>query len=92
MLGLCSLVSGWSKARGKCDEVGGGSAVAGHGGGGGAGDLRPWDFPGKSTGVGRHCLLRLQCYKPLIRLLMSVASVEMPPSFISLFFFPDQSC
>ena len=21
--------------------------------------LRPWDFPGKSTGVGRHCLLRL---------------------------------
>ena len=20
--------------------------------------LRPWDFPGKSTGVGRHCLLR----------------------------------
>ena len=23
--------------------------------------LRPWDFPGKSTGVGCHCLLR--CYK-----------------------------
>ena len=22
--------------------------------------LRPWDFPGKSTGVGCHCLLRLQ--------------------------------
>ena len=21
--------------------------------------LHPWDFPGKSTGVGRHCLLRL---------------------------------
>ena len=21
--------------------------------------LRPWDFPGKSTGVGCHCLLRL---------------------------------
>ena len=20
--------------------------------------LRPWDFPGKSTGVGCHCLLR----------------------------------
>ena len=20
--------------------------------------LRPWDFPGKSTGVGRHCLLQ----------------------------------
>ena len=23
--------------------------------------LRPWDFPGKSTGVGRHCLLR-RCF------------------------------
>ena len=22
--------------------------------------LRPWDFPGRSTGVGCHCLLRLQ--------------------------------
>ena len=22
--------------------------------------LRPWDFPGKSTGVGCHCLLRIQ--------------------------------
>ena len=22
--------------------------------------LRPWDFPGKSTGVGRHCLLRVR--------------------------------
>ena len=22
--------------------------------------LRPWDFPGKSTGVGCHCLLRVQ--------------------------------
>ena len=22
--------------------------------------LHPWDFPGKSTGVGCHCLLRLQ--------------------------------
>ena len=21
--------------------------------------LRPWDFPGKSTGVGCHCLLRI---------------------------------
>ena len=21
--------------------------------------LRPWDSPGKNTGVGRHCLLRL---------------------------------
>ena len=24
--------------------------------------LRPWDFPGKSTGVGCHCLLRLTRY------------------------------
>ena len=23
--------------------------------------LRPWDFPGKSTGVGCHCLLRYMC-------------------------------
>ena len=25
--------------------------------------LRPWDFPGKSTGVGCHCLLRTSSYK-----------------------------
>ena len=24
--------------------------------------LHPWDFPGKSTGVGCHCLLRLTSY------------------------------
>ena len=24
--------------------------------------LYPWDFPGRSTGVGCHCLLRLSCY------------------------------
>ena len=24
--------------------------------------LCPWDFPGKSTGVGCHCLLRNRCY------------------------------
>ena len=24
--------------------------------------LRPWDFPGKSTGVGCHRLLRMSCY------------------------------
>ena len=24
--------------------------------------LHPWDFPGKSTGVGCHCLLRLNVY------------------------------
>ena len=25
--------------------------------------LRPWDFPGKSTGVGCHCLLRLNSWE-----------------------------
>ena len=30
--------------------------------------LRPWDFPGKSTGVGCHCLLRLFSYTNLIML------------------------
>ena len=25
--------------------------------------LRPWDFPGKSTGVGCHCLLWMPCLK-----------------------------
>ena len=28
--------------------------------------LRPWDFPGKSTGVGCHCLLQLLFYTLLI--------------------------
>ena len=27
--------------------------------------LRPWEFPGKSTGVGCHCLLRRDLYYPL---------------------------
>jgi len=27
--------------------------------------LHPWDFPGKSTGVGCHCLLWMQCLKVL---------------------------
>ena len=27
--------------------------------------LRPWDFLGKSTGVGCHCLLLFCCYTPL---------------------------
>ena len=26
--------------------------------------LRPWDFPGKSTGVGCQCLLQIQVYAP----------------------------
>ena len=28
--------------------------------------LRPWDFPGKSTGVGCHCLLRVTSLLPYI--------------------------
>ena len=27
--------------------------------------LRPWDFPGKSTGVGRHCLLQMLLQPPI---------------------------
>ena len=27
--------------------------------------LHPWDFPGKSTGVGCHCLLQRDFYSPL---------------------------
>ena len=27
--------------------------------------LRPWDFPGKSTGVGCHCLLHLNIVKAI---------------------------
>ena len=27
--------------------------------------LRPWDFPGKSTGVGHHCLLQLRVWSSL---------------------------
>ena len=30
--------------------------------------LRPWHFPGKSTGVGCHCLLRRKCLKLAKRL------------------------
>ena len=36
--------------------------------------LRPWDFPGKSTGVGCHCLLRLQ---PLTATKLLLVSVEI---------------
>ena len=30
--------------------------------------LRPWDFPGKSTGVGCHCLLQFNLYSKAISL------------------------
>ena len=32
--------------------------------------LHPWDFPGKSTGVGCHCLLLIKHYKPLLTFLI----------------------
>ena len=35
MVGFCSLISVWSKAGGKCDEVHGGDGGAGGNGGGG---------------------------------------------------------
>ena len=28
--------------------------------------LRPWDFPGRSTGVGCHCLLRIATFRGLL--------------------------
>ena len=35
--------------------------------------LRPWDFPGKSTGVGCHCLLHIiQCSKLVFSTLVTV--------------------
>ena len=36
--------------------------------------LRPWDFPGKSTGVGCHCLLRHFCIFVRIILLSFILS------------------
>ena len=36
--------------------------------------LRPWDFPGKSTGVGGHCLLRSQDYKFRVVIFSSATS------------------
>ena len=35
--------------------------------------LCPWDFPGKSTGVGCHCLLR----SPLLSLAQTWASISV---------------
>ena len=44
--------------------------------------LRPWDFPGKSTGVGCHCLLRVRIYwlyKTYISLICLLVLKEMTP-------------
>ena len=37
--------------------------------------LRPWDSPGKSTGVGCHRLLRCHCYSPFIHGSVSLSQV-----------------
>ena len=42
--------------------------------------LHPWDFPGKSTGVGCHCLLLERPYRPSIFLflvLLSIANIQL---------------
>ena len=42
--------------------------------------LRPWDFPGKSTGVGCHCLLRLKMLVGWIKLLSQLLAIFHPSS------------
>ena len=44
--------------------------------------LRPWDFPGKSTGVGCHCLLSIT-NSPSLLILMSIELV-MPSNYFIL--------
>ena len=39
--------------------------------------LRPWDFPGKSTGVGCHCPLRCWFYHPLYSSLLLLATKSL---------------
>ena len=40
--------------------------------------LCPWDFPGKSTGVGCHCLLRVSLgEEPISRLVIAVGSLQV---------------
>ena len=48
--------------------------------------LHPWDFPGKSTGVGCHCLLRTTHEDPLKTLDQSTSSSHWPSlgSYLSL--------
>ena len=41
--------------------------------------LHPWDFPGKSTGVGCHCLLRGKSWKWKWKWSRSVVSDSLPP-------------
>ena len=44
--------------------------------------LCPWDFPGKSTGVGCHCLLRIQCIIPCKDNFLRLWWFFSPTSFI----------
>ena len=39
--------------------------------------LRPWDFPGKGTGVGCHCLLHMYIY---VHIFPGVSVVKNPPA------------
>ena len=44
--------------------------------------LRPWDFPGKSTGVGCHCLLRACQPSLLSKSLLFNKAVSYPSLFV----------
>ena len=59
--------------------------------------LRPWDFPGKSTGVGCHCLLHDICllkilfyYALLLPFLLRMSALNLNAVFMSMLlsFFP----
>ena len=42
--------------------------------------LHPWDFPGKSTGVGCHCLLRFSTYYGFIVASQVMLVIKNPPT------------
>ena len=44
--------------------------------------LHPWGFPGKSTGVGCHCLLRIKAEKCVKRLLVHFKVIIINPLHI----------
>ena len=47
--------------------------------------LRPWDFPGKSTGVGCHCLLHIYIYTHIyVYVYVYIYIYISPPSWASL--------
>ena len=60
--------------------------------------LRPWDFPGKSTGVGCHCLFRFSDYihsipshRPQVLIPFKRGLFEITLGLKSLFFFPKRT-